>query len=102
MPRVRPTKALTTAKPVTAKIAAAPSTPPTPPSPSTKQDQLLALLSRPQGASLADLMAVSAWQQHSVRGFLAGTVKKKLGLVLVSSKPEGEARCYRIASRRGR
>jgi Protein of unknown function (DUF3489) len=98
MPRVRPPKALT-AKTVPAKTAPAPSTPP---SPSTKQDQLLALLNRPQGASLADLMAVSAWQQHSVRGFLAGTVKKKLGLALVSSKPEGEARCYRIAPRRGR
>ena len=42
------------------------------------------------------------WQQHSVRGFLAGTVKKKLGLELTSSKASGEARRYRIVARRGR
>ena len=48
-------------------------------------------------------MQATEWQQHSVRGFLAGTVKKKMGLALTSSKAEGEVRRYRIAApRRGR
>ena len=42
------------------------------------------------------------WQQHSVRGFLAGTVKKKLGFSLTTSKAAGDVRRYRIATRRGR
>ena len=42
------------------------------------------------------------WQQHSVRGFLAGTVKKKLGFTLTSKKADGELRRYRIEARRGR
>jgi hypothetical protein len=42
------------------------------------------------------------WQQHSVRGFLAGTVKKKLGFPLTTSKAAGDVRRYRIETRRGR
>ncbi len=68
----------------------------------TKQEHLLMLLSRPEGASIEDMMQATKWQQHSVRGFLAGTVKKKLGFSLTSSKPGGEPRRYRIESRRGR
>lgn len=69
----------------------------------TKQAQLLLLLNRPEGASIGDMMLATAWQQHSVRGFLAGTVKKKMGLALASSKAEGDVRRYRIAAlRRGR
>ncbi|MEQ1713688.1 MAG: DUF3489 domain-containing protein [Hyphomicrobium sp.] len=71
-------------------------------SPVTKHAQLLHLLNRPEGASIEDMMQATAWQQHSVRGFLAGTVKKKMGLPLTSSKAEGEVRRYRIATRRGR
>ena len=70
--------------------------------PVTKHAQLLQLLSRPEGASIEDMMLATKWQQHSVRGFLAGTVKKKLGLALTSSKAEGDVRRYRIATRRGR
>jgi molybdenum cofactor biosynthesis enzyme MoaA len=68
----------------------------------TKHGRLLTLLSRPDGASIAEMMQATDWQQHSVRGFLAGTVKKKLGLELTSSKASGEARRYRIVARRGR
>ncbi len=70
--------------------------------PVTKHTQLLQLLNRPEGASIEDMMQATAWQQHSVRGFLAGTVKKKMGLTLTSSKAEGDVRRYRIATRRGR
>lgn len=68
----------------------------------TKHTQLLQLLSRSEGASIEDMMQATQWQQHSVRGFLAGTVKKKMGLALTSSKAEGDVRRYRIAPRRGR
>lgn len=68
----------------------------------TKYAQLVKLLSRTEGASIKELMRATNWQQHSVRGFLAGTVKKKMGLALTSSKADGELRRYRIAARRGR
>jgi len=48
------------------------------------------------------MMEASGWQQHSVRGFLAGTVKKKLRFTLNSSKAVGELRRYRIDTKRGR
>ncbi|PZR80657.1 MAG: hypothetical protein DLM68_19260 [Hyphomicrobiales bacterium] len=68
----------------------------------TKQERVLALLSRPQGASIEEMMQATDWQQHSVRGFLAGTVKKKLGFSLTTSKVAGDGRRYRIETRRGR
>ena len=64
----------------------------------TKNAQILQLLNRREGASIEDMMQATEWQQHSVRGFLAGTVKKKMGLALTSSKAEGDVRRYRIAS----
>ena len=70
--------------------------------PTTKRAQMLGLLSRPEGASIEELMRATNWQQHSVRGFLAGTVAKKMGPALTSSKVDGELRRYRIAARRGR
>ena len=64
----------------------------------TKQRTCLELLIRPQGATVEELQAATGWQQHSVRGFLAGAVKKKLGLTLLSEKPDAGPRRYRIAS----
>ena len=68
----------------------------------TKHDRILTLLNRREGATIPELMEATGWQQHSVRGFLAGTIKKKLGFTLSSSKPVGETRRYRIESKRGR
>ena len=68
----------------------------------TKQERLLTLLSQPEGASIEDMMQATRWQQHSVRGFLAGTVKKKLGFSLTSSRLKDDVRRYRIETRRGR
>jgi len=68
----------------------------------TKQEHVLVLLSRKNGASIPEIMAVTDWQQHSVRGFFAGTVKKKLGFDLQSSKAEGKDRRYRIDAGRGK
>jgi hypothetical protein len=68
----------------------------------TKQERVLALLSQPEGASIEELMQATDWQQHSVRGFLAGTVKKKLGFPLTSLKPNDGVRRYRIETRRVR
>jgi hypothetical protein len=68
----------------------------------TKQNRILALLNERNGATIPEMMQATDWQQHSVRGFLAGTVKKKLGLALTSSKSDGELRRYRLETRRGR
>lgn len=61
----------------------------------TKSAGVIALLRRSEGASLEEMMSETGWQKHSVRGFLAGALKKKHGLVAVSEKdPEG--RRYRL------
>ncbi len=68
----------------------------------TKQERMLTLLSRPEGAGIEEMMLATNWQQHSVRGFLAGTVKKKLGFSLSSAKRADGVRRYHIKARRGR
>ena len=65
----------------------------------TKHAQVIAMLHDRAGATIATIMATTGWQQHSVRGFLAGVVRKKLGLNLVSERGEN-GRVYRISDGR--
>ncbi len=94
-PGTRHTSAAPTKK-ATSKEKAEPSPRP---NGASKQDRLLTLLRRPSGATIAVCMKASGWQAHSVRGFFAGTVRKKLKLNLVSEVVDGQ-RIYRIAAPR--
>ena len=64
----------------------------------SKQALVIGLLQRPEGATIAQIMEATGWQQHTVRGTLAGTLKKRLGLTITSSKEAGGQRIYRIES----
>lgn len=61
-----------------------------------KTEQILDLLKRPGGASLQQIMQATDWQAHSVRGFISGTLGKKMRLTVVSTKTEDGERCYSI------
>ena len=90
--RGRPRKAA----PTGADVAPAPK-----PREGTKQAQLIAMLRRPEGATIAQIVEATAWRPHTVRGAFAGALKKKLGLTVTSEKIDG-TRVYRIESEAGR
>jgi len=62
----------------------------------TKQAQLIAMLQAPDGASIAEIVAATDWQAHTIRGAISGVLKKKLGLDVISEKVDGRARIYKI------
>src|SRR6516165_1937284 len=61
----------------------------------SKQDEVLAMLCRPEGATVDEVASATGWQRHTVRGVFSGTLKKKLGLTIASAKEE-RGRVYRI------
>jgi hypothetical protein len=65
--------------------------------PSSKQSRVITMLQAPTGATIAAMMKVTGWQHHSVRGFLAGVVRKRLKLKLTSKKMDGN-RIYQITT----
>ena len=67
--------------------------------PGTKAAKILGLLQRPDGASIQELRKATGWQAHSVRGFLAGTLKKKMGLRVRSAKRSSGERAYRVSAK---
>jgi hypothetical protein len=89
--RGRPKKAAATSK-------SAPTAAPRKSRADTKQAQVIAMLRRKQGATIAQIVEASGWRPHTVRGFFAGALKKKLGLTVTSEKVEGKDRIYRIVA----
>jgi hypothetical protein len=65
----------------------------------TKTEKILELLKRPGGATLKEIMKATSWQPHSVRGFLAGTLRKTLGIGVESFKSDANERSYRVPSK---
>jgi len=63
----------------------------------SKQDAVIAMLRRPEGATVDEVASATGWQRHTVRGVFSGTLKKKLGLTLASAA-EQRGRVYRIAT----
>ena len=63
----------------------------------TKQALVIEMLRRPEGATIAEIVEATSWASHTTRGFLAGALKKKLGLAIDSEKEEARGRVYRLA-----
>jgi len=61
----------------------------------SKQDEVIAMLRRPEGVTIDEVTNATGWQRHTVRGVFSGTLKKKLGLTLASAQEE-RGRVYRI------
>jgi hypothetical protein len=64
----------------------------------SKQAQVIALLRRPEGATIVQICTLTGWQAHTVRGTFAGSFKKKLGLDITSTKEQGGERVYKVAT----
>ena len=64
----------------------------------SKQDQVLAMLRRANGASIDEIVAATDWRPHSARGFLSGAVKKRLGIDVISEKGKDGVRRYYVAA----
>jgi hypothetical protein len=64
----------------------------------SKQAEVIGMLRTPQGTTIPAIIKATGWQQHSVRGFFAGVVRRKLGLSLESERKEGANRVYRIVA----
>jgi hypothetical protein len=79
------------AKPAAAKVEQEPAKRP------NRGEQLVKLLKRARGATIAEMAEATGWQPHSVRGALSGLVGKKMGLTVTSEKVDGRGRVYRIA-----
>ena len=62
----------------------------------SKQAEVIRMLQRPEGATIGQICTATGWQAHTVRGTFAGAFKKKLGLNIVSDKPQGGERIYRL------
>ncbi len=62
----------------------------------SKQSQLIAMLKRPDGATIDEIVKALEWQAHTVRGAMSGALKKKLGLTIESEKVDDRGRVYRI------
>lgn len=90
-PKVAAPAPAITRKPAKAQVAGKPPAVPR----ITKADIVIGLLARPAGATIAQMCEATGWQQHSVRGFLAGTAKKKPGVTLGSDKTDA-GRIYRL------
>jgi hypothetical protein len=83
-PELAPTpEAAETAKPVAIRAG-------------TKQAQIIAMLQRPEGATIVEIAAATGWQAHTVRGAISGALKKKLALAITSDVVEGRGRLHRI------
>ena len=67
----------------------------------SKQAQVIAMLKRPEGATIAQIVKATGWQTHTVRGTFAGSIKKKLGLSITSTKAQGAERVYYITNATG-
>lgn len=62
----------------------------------TKQAQIIAMLQRPEGATVAEMVDATSWQSHTVRGSISGVLKKKLGLTIIVAKGAARGAVYRI------